>query len=141
VGEFNPFKFLANRTISLPITEEEKNNFDLFITLRFMSMADGMENPLRTMNFQAFSKLPKKYQCMAFQALNGYKLTGTWKRFKAKPGKKSEKGLKAKVVELLKCSENEADAYINKGLMDTKVINDLYQRIYEPGTIKMRKKK
>ena len=106
-----------------------------------MSMAEGIENPLRLMNTQTFSKLPKKYQCMAFQALNGYKLTGSWKRFKAKPGKKSEKGLKAKVVELLKCSENEADSYINKGLVDTKVINDLHQRIYEPGSVKLRNKK
>ena len=78
---------------------------------------------------------------MAFQALNGYSLTGTWQRFKAKPGKKSEKGLKSKVSELLNCSENEADSYINKGLVDTKVINELYQRIYEPGSIKIRKKK
>lgn len=141
MGEFNPYNFLGNRKISLPITEEEKNNFDLFITLRFMSMSEGMENPIRLMNSKSFSKIPKKYQCMAFQALNGYKLTGTWQRFKAKPGKKSEKGLKDKVIELLKCSGNEADNYINSGLVDSKVINDLYQRIYEPGSIKMRKKK
>lgn len=141
MGNYNPYKFLSNRKICIPPTEEEKDNFELYITQMFMSMAKGVENVIERTNTPAFFKIPKKYQCMAFTALDGFELTGVWKKFKKKPASKTKKGLREKVSALLKCSASDAESYIKAGLIDTKTINDLWERVYDPNSVKVRKKR
>jgi hypothetical protein len=138
---FNPFDFLKKRKVCIPPSQEELENFDPYMTQMALSMAQGVGNILKITNKQSFFKLPKKYQCLAFTSLNGYNLLGPWQKTK-KEAKKSTKDLMEKACKLFKnCSENQIKAYLNYKLLDEDKIDDLYRRIYDPGSIKIKKSK
>ncbi len=76
---------------------------------------------------------------MALTALDGYNLSGKWQKSRKKTKKESDKLFKEMIVKLFDCSEHQAETYIKFDLLDKKQVEDLYQRVYDPGSIKMRK--
>ena len=140
MAKFNVFKFLVNRKKCMPISDEDMDNFDLFMTQMALSMAQGVEQVLENTNTQSFFKLPKKYQCMCFKSLNGYNLSGAWQKSKKKTTIENRKEVKEKVSHLFDCSENESETYVDFNLIDEESINSLYTRIYEPEKMKIRKR-
>jgi hypothetical protein len=141
MAKFNPFDFLKKRKVCIPPSQEEQENFDLFMTQMALSMAKGVGNILNATNRNSFFKLPKKYQCLAFTSLDGYNLLGPWQKTK-KESKKSTKDLMEKACKVFKnCSENQIKAYLDYKLLDEDKINELYQKLYDPGSIKIKKSK
>jgi len=141
MGSFSPFTFLRNRELCIPLTQEEMDTFALWPTQVAISMARGMSQVIGKTNTTSFFKLPKKYQCMALTSLNGYGLRGAWQKYKKKQKSKSSNDLVEKVVRLFDCSENEARNYVDFNLINEKKMNILYQRVFEPNTVKIRKKR
>ena len=137
---FDAFEFLRNRKKRIPPTQEELETFNLFVTQMALSMAKGVGQVLEYTNTESFFKLPKKYQCLAFTALDGNNLTGVWQKSKKKARNNEKKELKEKILKLFKCSEHQAETYINYKLITGKDINALYEKIYEPGKVKIREK-
>jgi len=141
MAKYNPFDFLKNRKICIPPTEEEKQGFNLFMTIMAMSMAKGVNNILEKLNTESFYKLPKKTQCMAFTSLDGKNLMGTWQKSRKTSKTEAKSELKERITKLFNCSEHQAENYIKYELIDEKKINDLYQRLYEPETVRISKRK
>ena len=140
MARFNQFEFLRNRTKCIPPTQEEQESFDFWSTLVAFSMAPGAAPACDKINTVGFSRLPKKFQCMAFTQLDGKQMYGQWQ--KAKVSKtKSTKDFADKLCKLFDCSENEAKSFIENKIFDEKRINHLYERVYEPEKVKISKAK
>lgn len=141
MARFDFFDYLRNRKLCIPPSPEEKANFNLFMTIRSMSMAQGVNGILEKVNTTAFTKLQKETQCMAFTSLDGKNLSGVWQLSKKTTKTETKKELKERITKLFNCSDNQADNYIKYNLVDTKKVNELYERIYEPELVKISKKK
>jgi len=141
MAKFDPFGFVRNRKICVPPTEEEKSGFNLFMVNMAISMANGVNGILEKTNTEAFYKLSKKTQCMAFTSLDGKNLSGPWQKSRKTAKNEADKELQEMITKLFNCSDNQAKNYIKYKLVDTKKINDLYQRIYDPSSVKIRKKR
>ena len=103
-------------------------------------MAKGTNGIIEKLNTESFYKLSKKTQCMAFTSLDGKNLMGPWQKTKKTTKKEATKELKERITKLFNCSDHQAENYINYELVDKKKINDLYERIYEPESVKISKR-
>ena len=141
MGRFDFFKYLDERRRSIPPSEVDIENFDPYMTQMGISMAKGMDGVLDRINTESFFKLTKRQQCLAFTALDGYDFRGAWQKTKKKSVSKTKDEFRDRIVKVFDCTENDANSYIEDGLLDKKVINELYLRAFEPENVKIRKKR
>ena len=90
MGRFNPFDFLSGRTKCIPPTQEEQESFDFWSTLVAFSMVPGSMPVCDAINTIGFSRLPKKFQCMAFTQLDGKSMYGKWQKTKTSKTKSNK---------------------------------------------------
>ena len=140
MDRFNSFDFLSKRTKCIPPTQEEQESFDFWSTLVAFSMVPGSMPVCDAINTIGFSRLPKKFQCMAFTQLDGKYMHGKWQKIKTSKTK-SNKDYTNKICKLLDCSENEAKSLVDNKILDEKRINYLYEMTYEPDKVKISKAK
>lgn len=138
MARFNPFDFLGERTKCIPPTQEQQESFDFWSTLVAFSMVPGSVPVCDAINTIGFSRLPKKFQCMAFTQLDGRYMYGKWQKAKATTTE-SKKDYVNKMCKLFDCSENEAKSLIENKIYDEKRINNLYEMAFEPEKIKVAK--
>ena len=152
MSKFSPFDFIKNRRDGVEPTITDFEEFDCFMTTLVLSMRKStlcysngnpipgthlpMEDLLDDANSIAFSRLSKRQQCMAFTSLDGNNLYGKW----AKPKKKRSAGNKHtdmvdKIMAVFDCSMNDAESYIEFGIINEKELQNTYDVLFDPNAI------
>jgi len=139
MANFDYFAFMHNRRSSIEPTEDEKREFNLFMTQMVLSMdtRQSVINILDKINTKEFFSLPNDIQCMAFTTLDGASLNLKWKKSKA-GSQESHKETIEKIMKVYKLSHNDAESCIRFNTINMNELNELYTRIYDTDDIKFR---
>lgn len=142
MANFDYFSFMHNRRASIEPTEDEKREFNLYMSQMVLSMdtRKSVINILDKINTKEFFSLPNEIQCMAFTTFDGIALNLKWKKSKA-GSQESHKEYIEKIMKVYNLSHNDAESCIRFKTINLDELDELYTRIYEPETIKFRKSK
>lgn len=131
MSTYDPFRFMEERQAGKQVTEADCNEFQMFNTCRYLSMAPNMRKYVHILNDLQFQKLPKDLQARSFNAFNGMNLNLRWTR--AKTGAVCEKEeFIDHVMKITGMSRNCVKAAIRYGYVDKDEIEEAYMRKYEP---------
>lgn len=137
MAKFDHFAFMRELSQGFDPSEEDMENFNPFMTLMTLSMDRRCLEHCAKMNTDAFYKLPKKIQCMAYTSFKGKDLKTGWKKSKV-----TTKGNKVKDIEMIMkvfdLSYSEAESCIQFGTVDMEEVSDLYAQLYDNSSIKFR---
>jgi len=137
--KFITSQYLRNRKLCIPVSSEEIDGFNLFTVNMYLSMLNSMEPVVDKTNTKGFRLLDKETQCKAFTSLDGKNLIGKWCKSKKTQKKENINILKERICKVYDCSEHQAENYIEFDLIDAKKLNELYDRIFEPESLKISK--
>lgn len=140
--KFDCFKFISNRKMGIPPSDDELNNFGNFMACAALSMYREYAEDATRFNTIQFSKLTKFQQCMAYTSLDGFnKLDPRRPDFRPwlKKGSKTEvkitKELLSKICKVLKCSAKDAKDIIRNKFINLDELLYLYAEMYDPASL------
>lgn len=131
---FDPFRFLEERRRGLPVTELDKDEFQLYNVVQAISMDPKMRRVAHELNEISFSHLPRDIQAMAIQGLNRVNVDIRWSRAKTSAIQEKKERIEH-AMRVTGMSHNDVVHTMRYGLLDMDAIEERYVRIYEPEKI------
>lgn len=128
---FDPFRFLEERRNGLPVTELDKDEFQLYNVVQAISMDQKMRKVAHELNELSFSHLPRDIQAMAIQGLNRVHMDTRWCRAKGTAIKEKKEQLDH-IMKVTGLSNNDVVHTMRYGLFDLDKIEERYIRVFEP---------
>lgn len=128
---FDPFRFLEERKHGLPVSELDKDEFQLYNVVQAISMDQNMRRVAHEFNELSFSHLPRDIQAMAMQGLNRVRMDTRWCRAKGS-AIKEKKDQVDHVMKVTGLSHNDVVHTMRYGLFDMDKIEEQYIRVFEP---------
>ncbi len=130
--KFDPFKFIANRQSSVPLTEDDFLNFSNFMPCAILSMNKNYSKFVEHLNTIPFGRLSKRHQCLAYTSFDGASMPY---REYLKVAKKKVSEEVEKISILLDVSLKSAKYMVDYKTIDIDKALNLYQQVYEPETL------
>lgn len=128
---FDPFRFLDERKQGLPVTELDKDEFQLYNVVQAISMDPKMRKVVHEFNELSFSHLPKDIQAMAMQGLNRVRMDTRWCRAKSSVIKEKKEQVDH-IMKVTGLSSNDVLRSMRYGVFDLEKIEEQYMRVFEP---------
>ena len=128
---FDPFRFLEERRQGLPVSELDKDEFQLYNVVQAISMDTNMRKVAHELNELSFSHLPKDIQAMAIQGLNCVRMDTRWCRAKGSTIKE-KKDQVDHIMKVTGLSNNDVVRSMRYGVFDLEKIEERYIRVFEP---------
>lgn len=128
---FDPFRFLEERRQGLPVSELDKDEFQLYNVVQAISMDTNMRKVAHELNELSFSHLPKDIQAMAIQGLNCVRMDTRWCRAKGS-AIKERKDQVDHIMKVTGLSNNDVVRSMRYGVFDLEKIEERYIRVFEP---------
>ena len=129
--KFDPFKFVTDRELSVPVTQEDFDVFGNYMVCATISMNRNYLKYIPNLNSMAFSKLSKKHQCLTYTYFDGSRFPRCPWLKASKKEKEVSKDTVLKICKLFSCSVREAKIYLEDGYFDINTALDLYAERYE----------
>lgn len=124
-------RFLEERRQGLPVSELDKNEFQLFNVVQAVSMDPKMRKVAHELNEISFSHLPKDLQAMTMQGLNCVRMDTRWCRVKGSVLKEKKDQIDH-IMKVTGLSNNDVVRSLPYGVFDLEKIEEQYIRLYEP---------
>lgn len=128
---FDPFLFLEERRQGLPVSELDKDSFQLYNVVQAISMDPKMRKVAHEFNELSFSHLPKDIQAMAMQGLNRVRMDTRWCRAKGSVIKEKKEQVDH-IMKVTGLSSNDVLCSMRYGVFDLEKIEEQYIRVFEP---------
>lgn len=128
---FDPFRFLEERKQGLPVSELDKDEFQLYNVVQAISMDPKMRKVAHEFNELSFSHLPKDIQAMAMQGLNRVRMDTRWCRVKGSVLKEKKDQIDH-IMKVTGLSNNDVVRSMPYGVFDLEKIEEQYIRMFEP---------
>lgn len=133
--KFDPFAFMNARAKGLPVTDDDKRNFQLFNVVQSVSMDPNMRRVAHELNELTFSHLPRDIQAITMQGLNRVHMNNRWCRAKTEALREKTEQIE-RIMKVTGLSHNDVVATMKYGkLLDIEKIEEKYIRIYEPAKL------
>ena len=128
---FDPFRFLEERRHGLPVSDLDKDEFQMYNVVQAISMDTSMRKVAHEFNELSFSHLPRDIQAMAMQGLNRVVMDTRWSRAKG-AAIKEKKDQVDHIMKVTGLSHNDVVSTLRYGLFDLDKIEEQYIRVFEP---------
>lgn len=129
--KFDPFKFVTDREISVPVTQEDFDVFGNYMVCATISMNRNYLEYIPNLNSMAFSKLSKKHQCLTYTYFDGSRFPRCPWLKASKKEKEISKDTILKICKLFSCSVREAKIYLEDAYFNIDEALDLYAQRYD----------
>lgn len=127
---FDREKFIMDRNLGQPMTEEDIDNFDTYMAILTISMTPNLYREGVSLNTTDFTKLTKKVQAKVMQGFNGKHLNNGW--LKAPAAAIADRdAYKQRVMKLYDTDGHTAEFMIQQNDLDRKVVDELYAYKFE----------
>lgn len=131
MAAFNFFKFLDDRRRGLPVSELDKDEFQLYNVVQALSMDPSLRKITHELNELSFSHLPRDIQAMTFNGLNNVHWSNRWNIAKGEVVRAKKEQIDH-IMKVTGLSNNDVVHTLRYGLFDLDAIEEEYARIYEP---------
>lgn len=127
-------RFMEDRRNGLPVSELDKDEFQLYNVVQAVSMDPKMRKVAHELNELTFSRLPKDIQALAMQGLNCVRMDTRWSRVKTS-AINEKKELVERIMKVTGLSHNDVVRSLPYRVFDLEKIEEKYIRLYEPEKI------
>lgn len=128
---FDPFRFLEERKNGLPVSELDKDEFQMYNVVQAISMDPKLRKVAHELNEISFSHLPRDIQAMALQGLNCVRMDTRWCRPKGSALKEKKEQVEH-IMKVTGLSNNDVVRSMRYGVFDLDKIEEQYIRVFEP---------
>ena len=128
---FDPFRFLEERKNGLPVSELDKDEFQMYNVVQAISMDPKLRKVAHELNEISFSHLPRDIQAMALQGLNCVRMDTRWCRPKGSALKEKKEQVEH-IMKVTGLSNNDVVRSMRYGVLDLDKIEEQYIRVFEP---------
>ena len=130
--KFDPFEFMKDRARGLPVTDDDKRNFQLYNVVQAVSMDPNMRKVAHELNEISFSHLPRDIQAITMQGVNRVRMDSRWCRAKTEAIREKAEQVE-RIMKVTGLSHNDVVATMKYGkLLDIDKIEEKYIRVFEP---------
>lgn len=131
---FDWVRFMEERRNGLPVSEMDKNEFQVYNVVQAISMDQRYRKIAHELNEISFSHLPKDIQAITLQGMNRVPVDIRWSRVKTGSLKERDERIE-RAMRVFNMSHNDVVYAMKYGLIDDAAVEEKYYRLFDPAKL------